>query len=331
MIEKTVLDNLRTSKNLLAFSGGVDSTALFFILAESGVEFDCAIVNYHTRENSDREVEFAQKLCDRHGKKCFVASARLERQNFEAAARTIRYRFFEETIANNGYTTLMTAHQLNDWTEWFLMQLSKGAGFFELCGMRFIEDRKNYQLVRPLLAISKQSLIDFLDARKITPFFDESNNDRAMLRNRFRADYASPLVQNYEDGIRRTLLALQRDRARLETVSSVRRVGDLFAIDLVAADWIHQADLAIKKLGVLLTKNERSLLEVGRDFVASRKIAVAHNDRTVFVAPYIKVAMSKKFREECRVRTIPPIVRGYLFSSGFSPSLLETHSDENAN
>ena len=55
--------------NLLAFSGGVDSSALFFILMDRGIEFDIAIVNYHKREQSIKEVEYAKHLAKKYNKK----------------------------------------------------------------------------------------------------------------------------------------------------------------------------------------------------------------------------------------------------------------------
>ena len=46
------LQYLKDKKSLLAFSYGVDSTALFYLLKSAGVEFDCAMVNYQTRPSS---------------------------------------------------------------------------------------------------------------------------------------------------------------------------------------------------------------------------------------------------------------------------------------
>lgn len=46
---------LQNSKNLLGFSGGVDSVALFFLLLEFKIDFDIAIVHYHTRKEADED------------------------------------------------------------------------------------------------------------------------------------------------------------------------------------------------------------------------------------------------------------------------------------
>ena len=52
----------QTTNNLLAFSGGVDSSALFFILLENNIPFDICIVDYGLREQSKLEVEYAYEL-----------------------------------------------------------------------------------------------------------------------------------------------------------------------------------------------------------------------------------------------------------------------------
>ena len=38
---------IKNQKNLLAFSAGVDSVALFFLLLEQNISFDIAIVDYN--------------------------------------------------------------------------------------------------------------------------------------------------------------------------------------------------------------------------------------------------------------------------------------------
>ena len=53
---------INTKKNLLAFSAGVDSSALFFILLEKDIEFDIAIVDYNLRIQSKDEIQYAKQL-----------------------------------------------------------------------------------------------------------------------------------------------------------------------------------------------------------------------------------------------------------------------------
>ena len=151
MLHPSTLPLLQEGKNLLAFSGGVDSSALFFLLQQSNIDFDIAIVNYQTREQSLKEVAYARSLAEVFEKTCYVLETKLSEQNFEATARKTRYDFFASLIKDHGYNNLITAHQLDDRLEWLLMQLSKGAGLYELLGMQTIEKKDKYTLVRPLL------------------------------------------------------------------------------------------------------------------------------------------------------------------------------------
>lgn len=125
MLEPNSLNKLKGKKNLLAFSGGGDSTSLFFLLLRHNIKFDIAIVNYNQRAQSIKEVEYAQELARIHNLKCFVHSAPKIEKNFEAKAREIRYDFFEELIEKYNYENLLTAHHLADRFEWMLMQFCK--------------------------------------------------------------------------------------------------------------------------------------------------------------------------------------------------------------
>ena len=87
---------IKNNKNLLAFSGGVDSSALFFLLLNHKIDFDIAIVNYNTREQSKDEIEYASFLAKKYDKKIFIKDIKLETSsNFEKNARDTRYIFIE--------------------------------------------------------------------------------------------------------------------------------------------------------------------------------------------------------------------------------------------
>ena len=151
MISQNVREKLSSGANLLAFSHGIDSTALFYILEDTGIKFDLAMVDYNVREQSKNEIKSAKELADKFGKKIYTKSVFLDESNFEKLARDARYEFFSEICQNYGYDNLILAHQFDDKFEWFLMQLSKGAGLKELFGMSELEKRKHFWLVRPLL------------------------------------------------------------------------------------------------------------------------------------------------------------------------------------
>ena len=69
------VEEMRSRQNLLAFSGGVDSSALFFLLLESGIEFDMAMVDYGLRPEREREIAYARELSARYDKRLFLHTA----------------------------------------------------------------------------------------------------------------------------------------------------------------------------------------------------------------------------------------------------------------
>ena len=125
---KLDIEHIKNKKNLLAFSAGVDSSALFFLLLEHDIKFDIALVNYGTRETSDEEEMHAKALAKKHKLFCHSIKAPPFDTHIEMQARDFRYEFFNSLITIEGYDTLITAHQLNDQLEWFLMRFTKGAG-----------------------------------------------------------------------------------------------------------------------------------------------------------------------------------------------------------
>ncbi len=167
---------IKNTKNLLAFSAGVDSTALFFFLLENHISFDISIVNYNLRPQSKDEVDYAKQLAKEYNKKIFLKEVSFETEpsNFEKKARDIRYDFFDEIIKKKSYETLITAHQLNDKLEWFLMQLTKGAGLFELIGFEKCILKNEILFYKPLLEVSKEELKNYLDKNSIKYFIDNS-------------------------------------------------------------------------------------------------------------------------------------------------------------
>jgi len=305
---------VNSTKNLLAFSGGIDSTALFFLLVGQNIPFDIAIVDYGQRNSSKDEVIYATQLAHKYNKKCFISTFPNELVFNEKAARDYRYKFFEELIQEHSYKTLLTAHQLNDKLEWFLMQLSRGAGLSELLGLEESIEKETYTIQRPLLEFSKEELQNYLDTNNHKYFIDETNFNEEYTRNYFRHNFSDKLIKEYKDGIVKSFEYLQNDQNSLlndiekkvfEKLHIYRFNGDInIAINLIDKD--------LKQRGYLITKATRDEIKQKKELVISHEIAVAITDRTIYIAPYLQVNMDKKFKEQCRVNNIPKQIRPYL-------------------
>lgn len=311
---------MEKSSNLLAFSAGIDSTALFFWLIEKNIDFDIAIVNYHTRETSDKEVEYAKELAKKYNKKIYIKDCYLEKFN-EKKARECRYKFFEEIIKKYNYTTLITAHQLNDRFEWFLMQLSKGAGLKELISMPKIEKREFFTIYRPFYNKSKKEILEFLHKRNIKYFIDESNFDKKYKRNFIRNEFSDKFIELFEDGIKRSFEYLEEDLNLLFQKDWIKEEKLYYFNKSSSKIDIKKVDLILKELGIIMSKKQRDeVINTNFSCVIQGKVAIDSNDKQIFIAPYIKVKLSKKEKELFRKLRIPPKIRGYLSSKSSNHS-----------
>jgi tRNA(Ile)-lysidine synthase len=318
VIDTHLIELLKKSNNLLAFSAGVDSTALFFLLLESSVEFNIAIVDYAMREESRDEVAYAKELAKKYNKKLFMQKAPVFEQNFEKHAREFRYNFFENIITQDGYNTLLTAHQLDDKLEWFLMQLSRGAGLKELVGIREVEDRANFQLVRPLLKYSKDELLEYLNKRDIKYFVDSSNFDTKYRRNYFRKEFSSKFLEQFSDGIKKSFSYMERDLDSLDIPTTPTQKIDELHIYEYNGDIniaIRVIDLDLKQRGFVLSAGSRAEIKLQKELTISHQINISIESDKIWVAPKADVPIAKKYKERYRKAKIPKNMRAYIYSS----------------
>lgn len=308
---------VKNQKNLLAFSAGIDSSALFFLLLEQNIPFDIAIVDYNIREQSKEEVSYAKELASKYSKDIYIKNIIIDsNSNFEKNARDIRYDFFKEIIDKYSYENLITAHQLNDKLEWFMMQLSKGAGLVELIGFNVFEHKENYKVYKPLLNITKEDLQDYLEKNKFKYFIDNTNFDEKYKRNFFRHNFSDKLLKDFKEGISKSFEYLQNDLNSLNIQNNPTIKIKELEIFLNQKDDnlnIRTIDLSLKKRGILLTNAQRNEILKQKEITISDKINISIYENNIWIAPMLKITMDKKFKELCRVNKIPKNIRAYIF------------------
>ncbi|MFQ6342645.1 tRNA lysidine(34) synthetase TilS [Campylobacter sp. VTCC 70190] len=309
-IKDEILALLKRGKNLLAFSYGSDSTALFYLLVREGILFDLIMVNYKTRKNSDLEELKAKELALKFHKKIFIEHAFKFQSNFEKNARDFRYEFFEKICLEQGYDKLILAHHLNDQFEWFLMQLSRGAGLAEILGMSECEKRQNYTLLRPLLFVSKNEILTFLSKNEIFYFEDESNENEKYFRNYMRKNFSNAFVNEFDKGLKRSFSYLSEERKKLYDFENIKESQGL----LICPKNASLIARAVKMKGLLLSAAQRKELLKG-DCVLGGKIALVYKNEKAVVFKYETCEkLPKNFKEECRIAKIPRLLRAYLYN-----------------
>ena len=211
-IARTIFDfgMLETKdKILVAVSGGSDSVALLLSLLglkeKYGITLGVAHLNHMLRKDeSIRDEAFVKALAEKLDLPFFgeqtdvTAYAKKHRLSIEEAGREVRYHFFNQIAGNHGYTKIATGHNKDDNIELVLMNLLRGAGPKGLCGIPPIRDSL---YIRPLIQVSKRSILDFLKNENQAYVVDSSNTDMAYLRNKIRYKLIPHLQAEYNPEI----------------------------------------------------------------------------------------------------------------------------------
>ncbi len=185
----TEMPGLSTSKLLLALSGGVDSMVLADLLIQSGLKFSVAHCNFQLRgKASDGDSSFIEEFCKENQIDFFIKKFDVQgyqktgNYSIQMAARNLRYDWFDELIQQYQFDFLLTAHQLDDSIETFLINLSRGTGIEGLTGIK----KQKGKILRPLLPFSKNEILDYAEKNNVKWREDDSNNSDDYLRNKIR-------------------------------------------------------------------------------------------------------------------------------------------------
>jgi len=204
-------------RNLLAFSGGPDSSCLLWLLRQSGHARGLRVVHIDhgmDRGSADR-ARRARDLAASLGTACEVHRIDVRRHHrdggLEAAARRARYACLRRLMNPGEY--LLTAHHADDQVETILMRLLRGSGPEGLAGMRTVRPFPPGRLGRPLLHCSREQIEGALAVAGIEALSDPANDDPTRDRNYLRRTVL-PLIERRWPGYRRAV-ALAGRRQRL--------------------------------------------------------------------------------------------------------------------
>lgn len=206
-VKKFILQNQLFSDSadnlhLVGVSGGADSVALLLIMRQLGYRVEAAHCNFKLRgSESDRDEKFVRQLCEEHNIELHIIHfdtatyADKHQVSIEMAARDLRYGYFRQLCQNIGAADVCIAHHRDDAVETLLINLLRGAGIHGLTGIR----AKNDYIRRPLLAVSRQEIVDYLDSIGQLYVTDSTNLQPDVLRNKVRLQVL-PLLEDIYPG-----------------------------------------------------------------------------------------------------------------------------------
>lgn len=180
-------------KIVVGVSGGADSICLLFVLLklqrELSFELICVHVNHGLRgDDADADEGYVKSFCEKYQIPCVIYRedvawiAKERKQSLEEAGREVRREAFGKTLKQYGGTKIALAHHKNDNAETFFMNVARGTGLKGLGGMHPV----NGKVIRPLLAVERGEIEQYLKERQIAFCTDQTNEMDDYTRNRIR-------------------------------------------------------------------------------------------------------------------------------------------------
>lgn len=254
----------------LALSGGVDSVVLLNLLlhAQRTLNFSLSAihVNHHLSPHAKEWAAFCLALCAEHGVPLTVKNVQVPRRSLlglEAAARSLRYQAFTELDAD----VLLLAHHMDDQAETLLLNLLRGTGVRGAAGMP--ESRRSALVLgRPLIDVSRASLIAYAKRHRLAWVEDESNGNTAFTRNFLRHEVL-PEIERRFPAYRQTLARAAQNFAEADTL-----LDELAAIDLASA--VHAQKL---RLAVLASLSHARAKNLFRAYLETQGVPLLDADR----------------------------------------------------
>jgi len=176
----------------VAVSGGGDSMALALLAHEwaraTGRNLRAVTVDHCLRSDSGDEARRVGAWLAARGlaHDILVWDGEKPRAAIQATARDARYRLIGAWACRLGIRHVLTAHQLEDQAETFLMRMARGSGIVGLAGMRSVVERDGVRLCRPLLGVPRARLRATLRAAEQDWIEDPSNESDKFARTSYR-------------------------------------------------------------------------------------------------------------------------------------------------
>lgn len=223
-IQKDLLTILGKKKPiLLAFSGGLDSMALFVLLKtmtkRHSLDLHVVHVDHKMRQESSIEALKLKEFVEKEHIPFHLYQLdklSLPQKNLEEFLRNERYGKIRQCYKEISAQALLIAHHQDDQAETILKRVFEGSFFLNCSGLINVSSFLGMKVIRPLLKCTKEDLKQFLVDQNITWIEDYTNSDVNYLRARMRHELIPFLEQSFQKSIKKNLIHLGSYASKLE-------------------------------------------------------------------------------------------------------------------
>ncbi len=253
--------NAETDAFVVAYSGGLDSHVLLHLCVRHRLRVRAVHVHHGLQAGADGWAAHCQSVCDALGVALAIrhVDARPQKGDSpEAAARQARYRALQQAL--DAGEILMTAQHRNDQAETFLLQLLRAG---DAAGLSAMPEKKPFGkrfLLRPLLSVAHERLLQYARRHGLRWVEDPSNRDTTIDRNFLRHDILPAFRRRWPDIDKRLADAARHQQHSLELLESLAH-NDLRDVQpqAQAPAW-SLASLPVEKLLDLGVARQRNAL-----------------------------------------------------------------------
>ncbi len=227
--EKTISDFIKAKglfgsarRILLAVSGGADSMALLYAMAQLKLEgildvkLYCAHINHKLRGwDGDTDERFVIEESEKLNFPVTTtqvdvrAYAEKNKLSIETAARYLRFESLSSIAKQYDCTHIATAHHKDDNAETIIQRLARGTGFRGLAGIRPKRTlAQDVFFTSPLLNLTRDQILEYLKLRDIKWRRDHTNSDCKYRRNYIRHRLIPELQKNCSKPLAQILFTL---------------------------------------------------------------------------------------------------------------------------
>lgn len=216
---------------VIGFSGGADSSALLYSLISciSKSDIICVHVNHMIRgSEADLDESHCKKVCENLGVKFLSfkidVPAMAKSKSLEEAAREARYETFKNVCKEYNCKTVALAHNKSDNLETVIFNLIRGTGLNGLKGIPSTRDGDGYEIIRPLIDVSKEEIIGYCKENSIEFVYDKTNSDTEYTRNYIRHIIVPEMKKinpEVEDAVARMSKTVSRDAEFIDSLADI--------------------------------------------------------------------------------------------------------------
>lgn len=222
----------RASGFAVAFSGGLDSSVLLAVCAQTelGVPLRALHVNHGLHDESGAWAAHCATEAERLAVEFECVDVEIPRatgHSVEALARERRYAAFAARL--HPREMLLTAHHADDQLETLLLRLFRGTGVRGLRGILPIGELGAGSFGRPMLEVSKADIVAAAQALGL-PFVDDPSNAEQRFDRNFLRHRIVPVIRERWPSAARTVGRTARHLGDAQTLLDEIAIGDAMGL-----------------------------------------------------------------------------------------------------